>query len=142
MAAYTVTVSPSELLTRYSNSLQVTVQTEQSAAITSLSLKVECRLVIGGKVKETYLVAEKKYAGSDFPDENPVRLQCNVDVSRKGPLTFSCPDFSIQYIAVLEAIEKRGGAFREEKPIIVVPGRITESEMEAEKQRSGAVGKV
>lgn len=136
MAAYTVKISPSELLTRCSNELQVTVAREQSS-LTSLLLCMECRLMVGEKVKETYLVSEKKYAGDEISGENPLRIKWSVDVPRKGPVTFSCQDFSIQYMAVVEIADEGGRTFREELPTVVVPGRITESEMEAEKQRSG-----
>lgn len=136
MAAYTVKISPSELLTRCSNELQVTVEGGYSS-ITSLSLCMECRLMVGEKIKETYLVSEKKYAGDETSGESPLRIKWSVDVPRKGPVTFSCQDFSIQYMAVVEIANEGRSIFREELPMVVVPGRITESEMEAEMQRSG-----
>jgi len=137
VAEYTIRVSPSQLLTRSSNKLQVTVESGQSS-VTSLSLLAECRLIVGEKVKEAYLVSEKKYTAFELSQESPLTIQWSVDVPRKGPVTFSCQDFSIQYVAVVEVTDKGGSTFREELPLAVVPGRITESEMESERQRSGA----
>jgi len=137
MAAYTVTVSPSELLTRYSNALQVTVQNGE-ASISSVSMVLECRLIAGEKVRETYLVSEKKYQREELPSENPMKLQWSVDVPRKGPLTFSCADFSIEYMAVIEIVDGQGGSCREEKPVKVVPGRIAEAEIETERNPGGS----
>jgi hypothetical protein len=129
MADMRIEISPQELLTRFNNIVQVTIEGYKGLSPREVSLRAECRLIVRGAAREAYLLSEKKYTSSDLPSMNPLRLQWDIEINRKGPITFSAPGFSIVYNAIIAVMDESGQATRKELSFRVIPGRISQEEI-------------
>ncbi|MDQ7822942.1 MAG: hypothetical protein RDV48_09135 [Candidatus Eremiobacteraeota bacterium] len=133
MGQFTVEISPRELMTHYRNKLQVAVGSSAPVSMKEVALSAECRLMAGGRVKEQYLLAEKRFSGGDLPGGSPVRLEWEVEIARKGPLSFKNDAFSIEHCAIVEVTAEGTPKERFEVPLTVVPGRIASTEVPADR---------
>jgi len=124
MERFSVQVSPLELLTNFTNMLQIKVMSQGDQAVREVSARVECRLVAGGKIRERYLVGENKFAGDLSSDS--MMLEWKIEFSKKGPLSFSSRAFSLEHLVLVTVTDLDGAATTCEVPIVVVPGRIME----------------
>ncbi len=124
MERYSIQVSPHELLTNFVNMLQIRIVNQGDQAVREVSARVECRLVAGGKIRERYLVGENKFAGDISSDG--MMLEWKMELSKKGPLTFSSGAFSFEHVVLVTITDLDGTVTTKEVPLVVVPGRIME----------------
>jgi hypothetical protein len=126
MERYVVTLSPLEFLTHQRNLLTLTLKKTGDCDTAEVSMKFECRLVAGGTVKERYLFGEQAFPVASSSD--PLQLEWELAIVKKGPLTFSSPLFSLLHAVLVTIRDRDGRATTLEIPVQVVPGSSTERE--------------
>jgi hypothetical protein len=134
MTAIYIELSPQEILTRYKNTMQVTIQGDQGFPLREVNLAAECRLLVGGIAVETYLLSEKKFTAAELPGRSPLRLQWDIEVPRKGPITFTSDGFSLVYNAIITVMNEGGLVSKKELSFRVIPGRIAQEEIVEERK--------
>lgn len=128
-----IIISPLQVLTRNRNMVQVTIHGCDVSSIHEIGLFWEFRLKTDGKVEEVFMLSSKRISRAELPEILPIRIGWEIDISKKGPITFKSKVFSIEYVIIVVIGQVNGEKIKKELPLTVIPGRIDETELDKER---------
>ncbi len=107
MNKYEVDISPKEIYTRHTNSMQITIEGIDLSMIQEIYMVSLCRIKTGNQVKEKYVLGEKTLRGEEISRVSPVKIEWIIEVTRKAPVSFSSSLLSIEYAARILIVEDK-----------------------------------